>query len=154
MADQPNGNGRNGVASVIIAAIGSSAAIIIVLVSVGSLSISPISDGVKETRSEIKEIKHSTLDKADQLERFRQIEIGVQRLDAATRQLQDQIVPRGEHAEKWRSSDSTFVSLQRQIEEINKKFGDTYSMRDALNDLIKRIERQEQKNPQGQVLPH
>lgn len=57
--------------------------------------------------------------------------------------LQKSVVPRGEHEEKWRSFDAQHadlkaavatgdLSLQRQIDDLNRRMADTYNARDAL----------------------
>lgn len=53
------------------------------------------------------------------------------------------IVPRGEHEERWRSEDQAIVNLQKQIDSLKSDFGSTYSLRDALADMTKRLDKLE-----------
>jgi hypothetical protein len=64
----------------------------------------------------------------------------------AINSIRDKIVPRGEHEEKWRAADQRFNDVQRQLEEVKRAFGDTFSLRDALQSMQKRIDGLETAN--------
>ncbi|KAB7788073.1 hypothetical protein [Methylorubrum populi] len=70
----------------------------------------------------------------------RQSEARDTKLENVVEQIRDKIVPRGEHEEKWRGNDQRFVDMQRQIDEQKRAFGDTFSLRDALQQMQKRID--------------
>jgi len=55
--------------------------------------------------------------------------------------LEAQTVPRGEHVERWRSFENQLANLQRQIDDGKKMFGETYSLRDALQAMQREIDR-------------
>jgi hypothetical protein len=57
------------------------------------------------------------------------------------------ILPRGEHEEKWRTNAVSQSDLQRQIDEVRKAFGDTYSPKDALRFMQERLDRIEGRLP-------
>jgi hypothetical protein len=65
--------------------------------------------------------------------------------NAKIEQLRDKIVPRGEHEEKWRSADQRFVDIQRQVDDQKRAFGDTFSLRDALQQIQRRLDSVEMK---------
>lgn len=69
-------------------------------------------------------------------ERFKRVESDADR-------LQTSIVPRGEHEEKWRGNEGQIAALKGQIEDLKKTFGDTYGPRDALLQLLRRVEQLE-----------
>lgn len=54
--------------------------------------------------------------------------------------LSDKVVARPEHEEKWRSSEQRFADMQRQLDEIKRQQGETYTARDAILDLKKEVE--------------
>lgn len=66
-----------------------------------------------------------------------------ERNTADIRQINDAIVPRGEHAQHWAKTDADIVNLQKQIDQIRNDFGNTYSLHDALSDLQKRLDKLE-----------
>lgn len=69
--------------------------------------------------------------------------------DATTRNTDDikqinaNIVPRGEHQGHWDITAGQIVNLQKQIDQQRNDFGSTYSLRDALADMQKRLDKLE-----------
>lgn len=59
---------------------------------------------------------------------------------ADMRVVKELIVPRGEHSEKWEANRAQIMNLQRQIDELSKRTGDTYTARDAILDLKQQIQ--------------
>lgn len=53
------------------------------------------------------------------------------------------IVPRGEHEGHWANTDAAITNLQKQIDQQRQDFGSTYSLRDALSDMQKRLDKLE-----------
>lgn len=70
----------------------------------------------------------------------RMAEVRDKDMEAKVEQLRDRIVPRGEHEEKWRGSDQRFADVQRQVDDVKRAFGDTFSLRDALQQMQRRID--------------
>lgn len=66
------------------------------------------------------------------------------RFEAAVMKIQDGIVPRGEHQERWRSLENADLNLQRQVDAIRAEFGSSYSLNDAIQSIQARLERLEQ----------
>lgn len=62
------------------------------------------------------------------------------------RQIQANIVPRGEHQGHWDITAAEITNLQKQIDQQRSDFGSTYSLRDALADMQKRLDKLEDKN--------
>lgn len=65
------------------------------------------------------------------------------RINQDIKALESITVPRGEHTERWRGFDNQIVGLQRQIDDQKKQFGDTFSFRDALLQMQRRIDQLE-----------
>jgi hypothetical protein len=74
------------------------------------------------------------------------------RIESEITTMRTGLVARAEHEEKWRSADAQHkdmqeeistdvINLQRQLDELNRKQSDTYTTRDALIDLKKRVDR-------------
>ena len=57
--------------------------------------------------------------------------------------LAQNVVPRGENEEHWRDIDNHAADLQRQLDEMKKVFGDTYSLHDALQAMQARLDKLE-----------
>lgn len=55
--------------------------------------------------------------------------------------IQNAIVPRGEHEERWRAQDQAIAGQQRQIDEIRQDLGSTYSLKDALTHMQSDIDK-------------
>lgn len=82
-------------------------------------------------------------------------------------QLKEDLVPRGEHTEKWRANDNRFDDQSRQlvavqnllteqikgesasIDDLKHQFGATYGLRDILADIQKRMDRLEEVKKNG-----
>jgi hypothetical protein len=73
------------------------------------------------------------------------------RFEAALMKVQDGVVPRGEHEERWRSLESGDINLQRQIEQIRAELGSSFSLNDALQSISERIARLEELRLQQTV---
>jgi predicted nucleic acid-binding Zn-ribbon protein len=63
------------------------------------------------------------------------IEAAIARMDSEISKIRDSEVTRGEHTQKWASDAATFAILQRQIDEIKKDFGASFSLNDKLKEL-------------------
>lgn len=61
------------------------------------------------------------------------------------RQINDNIVSRGEHLQHWVKTDADIANLQKQIDQARSEFGSTYSLRDALADMQKRLDKLEDR---------
>ncbi|TXM68307.1 hypothetical protein [Methylobacterium sp. WL120] len=64
----------------------------------------------------------------------------IARLQRDLDELQKEIVPRGEHDKIWRGFEQRDADLQRQIDETKKAYEGTFSLRDALQLMQKRID--------------
>lgn len=131
MAGQSNGNGFVSRYGVIVSTVG-----VVVLVCGGfwGAVIGPMV-------SRIEKLELGTIGIREHTEfRFR-LDQEIVRLRLDFQRLADSLVSRPEHTEKWRSNDIANANQQRQIDEINKRLGDTYTLRDALGALDKRIDR-------------
>lgn len=72
------------------------------------------------------------------------------RLAADLRQIENVTVPRGEHAERWRALEASDAALQKQVDDLKRQFGDTFSLRDALIQMQRRMDNlEERRTSQG-----
>ena len=127
-----------------------------VVIAVGALAYWPI----RETQADLKAI---AAEQSKILSSLGDKFVTIRELDARASRTQRDIdrlgkdmdnqeavtVPRREHEEKWRSSDNQFADKQRQIDDIKKSFGDTFSLRDALQQMQRRIDALETRAPRS-----
>lgn len=66
---------------------------------------------------------------------------------AMIEQTRDRVVPRGEHERVWAQAEQQTANLQRQIDDQKRAFGDTFSLRDALQSMQRRIDMLETQKP-------
>lgn len=64
----------------------------------------------------------------------------IRRIDARLLHLEDGIVTRGEHREKWASIDAANTSVQRQIDEMRKELGSSYTLGDKIKELQRQLD--------------
>lgn len=95
---------------------------------------------MRPTDTAIQRLETLTSDMSRSFISREEVRTGRERFDRDLKILQDQVVPRGEHAEKWRANDTAFVTVQRQIDDIRKESGATYTLRDKVMDLNKRLD--------------
>ena len=69
------------------------------------------------------------------------------KLDDRLVKLNDSMVPRGEHEEKWRSSEQRFADQQRQIDSVAKAYSDLVSAPMFLKSLDERMRQIETRLP-------
>jgi hypothetical protein len=65
--------------------------------------------------------------------------------------LSDSVVPRGEHQGHWEAQVTADAYLQRQLDELDAKFGSAYSLSDAMSQIQDRLSRLEQLRLQQSV---
>lgn len=63
------------------------------------------------------------------------------RFEDALYRIQDSIVPRGEHQERWRSLEAGDANLQRQINDLNQKLDAIYPVNGVIVGIEERLKR-------------
>jgi hypothetical protein len=90
---------------------------------------------------------YSTLQTAPIKADIERLEKGTQTLSrdssAEFKEIRNMIVPRGEHEQRWANAAANTANIQRQLDDNAKAFGNTYSLRDALSDLNRRLDKME-----------
>ena len=96
----------------------------------------------------VKELETRLAATAQRRDDFQRLaEARFERVESDVAGIRKEIVPRAEHAEKWRGADGQRADQQRQIEEMKRVFGDTFSLRDALIQMQRRIDALEAGRP-------
>ena len=111
------------------------------IVVIGGMAYLPIKEKQSDQALAIVALQGSIVPRTEHVERWRITERDIERLNDRITDNFKAIVPRGEHEEKWRSYTSAQGEFQRQIDEIRKGFGETYSLRDALRTMQERLDR-------------
>lgn len=75
----------------------------------------------------------------------RQVEERFSRVETKQEVDKKEIVPRGEHQEKWAGQTQITANLQRQIDEFRRDFGSTYSLRDAFGNVQRKVDELEKE---------
>lgn len=135
-----NGNGRANIASLVGTAATVVAVVLAIVGYLGRLSIDPLSDGVKDNKSRIEQIIRDSdnlyVRKDESLAYRKRIDDILLKIGGEI----DKIVPRGEHIEKWASNTAALSAQQRQIDEIRRDLGSSYSLGDKIKELQRQIE--------------
>ncbi len=107
---------------------------------VGTLAYWPIRDDTNELKTAVARFEERAVTRAELADRRAVLEDRIKRIEADLNVAERSIVPRPEHEEKWRSFDREGAALQRQIDDMKKQFGDTFSLRDALLQMQRRLD--------------
>jgi hypothetical protein len=75
------------------------------------------------------------------------------RMQAQVEKVDDSIVPRGEHQERWRALEAADTVTQREIDAIRSDLGASFTLNDTLKTLVERIERLEALRLQVSAAP-
>lgn len=119
-----------------------------VIAAVGGLAYAPIRENQTDLKMAMVEMAKTVGSLGERFVSIRELDgrsgrtqSEMARVNADLKALEAVTVPRGEHTERWRGFDAAVVNLQRQIDDQNKKFGDTFSLRDALQQMQREIDR-------------
>jgi hypothetical protein len=118
---------------------------------VGGLVWYPVKDQQDTLRTAVLRIAENAVTKADLDYRLsvtgqrrdelqRVTEERFKRLDSDVRDIENGLVTRGEHQKWWSSQDQAVANVQRQIDDLKKAFGDTYSLRDGFMQVQRRLD--------------
>lgn len=130
--------------------------IVAFVTAIGTLAYWPILSGQSradaaiasvqtELRVSIKESAASYLTRAEADWRAERSKEDRRRFEIALTKLIDGQVSRQEHEQRWQNEAQRFADVQRQIDEMKRQQGDTYTARDALLDARDRIARLERE---------
>lgn len=118
-----------------------------VITAVGWLAYSPIQSQQQDAKLILARLVESYASLPERFVTIRELDARatrtqteITRLAADLRQLDGVTVPRGEHSERWRSFEAQDAGLQRQIDDLRRQFGDTFSLRDALIQMQRRLD--------------
>lgn len=121
-----------------------------VIAAVGGLAYAPIRENQSDLKLAMVEMAKTVGSLGEKFVSIRELDgrssrtrSEMDRVNSDLKALEAVTVPRGEHTERWRGFDASVLGLQRQIDEQNKKFGDTFSLRNALQQMQRRIDQLE-----------
>lgn len=140
-----NGSNGNGKLSLITASAATCGVVLAVVAYLGSLSLDPMREAVKELKEisklQIQSTIQGAISNAEHGEKIKSLEEKSTLATAKIKELDDKVVPRGEHTEKWKANDQAFVNIQKQIDDIRKDVGSTYSLGDKIKEMQEQINR-------------
>lgn len=114
--------------------------IVACMVGMYTFASQPINTAIVRLETSVSKLEENTLSKRDS-EAFRLTnKESFTKVDLELKRLFEMIVPRGEHSEKWKSNESSFLAVQRQIDELRKESGSTVTVRDTLIELQKKYD--------------
>jgi hypothetical protein len=127
-----------------------------ILSGLGFMALQPIKDSVSQIREDAKlesaDTSLSISSVVDKMVTQKEMEWRTarssedrKRQDEALTDLRDKSVPREELSRVWLGYDQRFTDLQRQIDESNNRFGNTYTLSDYIKRLTDRIDQIEQR---------
>ena len=115
--------------------------IVTMMVALGTLAYLPIKTQMEDTKGEVARLTAIMVPRVELERDWGRNEKTLGGLAELIQRNQALIVPRGEHEEKWRSQLARDTDFQRQIDELRRSFGDTYSLKDALRAMQERLDR-------------
>ncbi|WP_284317324.1 hypothetical protein, partial [Methylobacterium gnaphalii] len=121
------------------------------VIALGGVLYWPIRENQSDFKDALRELKTTMISRSDVDYKFsvtgqrrddfqRMSEQRDKEMDGKIEQIRDRIVPRSEQEEKWRGNEQRFNDMQRQVDDQKRAFGDTFSLRDALQQMQKRID--------------
>jgi hypothetical protein len=124
--------------SVLIAAF---SLIVTTMVALGTLAYLPIKTQMEDMKVDVARLGAALVPRIELERDWARSEKTIATILDMIHRNQAAIVPRGEHEEKWRGQAARDGDLQRQIDEVRRSFGETYSLREALKTMQERLDR-------------
>lgn len=115
--------------------------LVLVMGGLGALAYRPI----EQSLNDLKGLLPLMVTRAEANVTERHFERDIARIQASVEKIETSIVPRGEHEEKWRGNAAALANQQRQIDEIRRDYGQTYSLRDAFAHMQRKVEDMEKE---------
>lgn len=117
-----------------------------ILTTLGALVYIPIRTDAAETKASLVDLRKDmqatisdvTTNTVSRQEMDQRAARGLEdrtRTDAAVAFLRDSSVPRPEYDERWRGADQRFADLQRQLDALDNRYGETFSLRDSYAEM-------------------
>jgi DNA repair exonuclease SbcCD ATPase subunit len=107
---------------------------------IGGLAFWPIRSDVARLEDQYRELRLSMVSKEDAKDRREIAQDRMRKNEAEVERIQATIVPRGEHEEKWRTSDFRFQDLGRRVDELKKDYSELSSPKDTIKNMQSQIE--------------
>jgi hypothetical protein len=115
--------------------------IVTMMIALGTLAYMPIKAQIEDTKIEVGRLAGLVVPRVEHEREWSRSEKVVNTILDQIHRNQAAIVPRGEHEEKWRGQASRDADLQRQVDDLRRTLGDTYSLKDALRAMQGRLDR-------------
>ncbi len=122
--------------------------------AVGGLAYAPIRENQTDLKVAVVEIAKSLGGLSEKFVSIRELDARsgrtreeIARINQDINAIEKITVPRGEHEEKWRSSEKQFESVQRQVDDLKRFNTDLVSARDFIKNLDERMRSLERRPP-------
>ena len=88
----------------------------------------------------IDKIESGAISRAEHTEFKASIDGKIAESNAEILRLREAVVPRGEHVEKWNGITQSIANVQRQVDDLGKQVGSSYTLRDKIIELQKQLD--------------
>lgn len=119
--------------------------VITVLVVIGGLASRPYQEGIDRIEMAVRDLGQKAVTRDEIDWRTARSKEDRERVEKMLSELRTDMVPRGEHDQKWRAYDTEIAAIQRQVDDLKQTQANTYSARDLLLDLRERLDRLERE---------
>jgi ribosome-associated translation inhibitor RaiA len=95
---------------------------------------------IEDVKARVHDIEQNYLRKDEHLEFKMRTDANFGRIDHQLETVQGEIVPRGEHEERWRAIDAQIAVVQRQADKTASELESNYTLGDKLKELQHEID--------------
>lgn len=113
---------------------------VIVLGAFGTVIYRPIDLEQTRLRADLNEVAKSSVARSELAIVTKYMDRDFAALTAQVKANNESIVPRGEHQEKWAGQSQITANIQRQLDDFRRDFGSTYSLRDAFQNVQRKVD--------------
>jgi hypothetical protein len=120
----------------------------VIIMAIGTTGVSYVTSGltdIKASQTALDQKLALAPTRGELQDRWARNARDLDKLEGSMTDLRSTQVARTEHNQRWDAFSRDIANLQRQIDDNRKEYGQTYSIRDALTDLGKRLEKLERR---------
>lgn len=116
-----------------------------ILVAAGSQALAPLRENVTDLKAAVLEISKQTVSRQEMDWRASRGAEDRARMEATVSDIRSSQVPRAELERVWQGYDQRFADHQRQLDDTNTRYGNTYTLGDYIKRLTDRIDMLEKR---------